>query len=251
MVVEPAAVGGKSGRFAALLQSAPRGTLAPMTNVIHRLPVRGVARMKSKTEWLEGNGASLAAAGAAMASIGDLGQLWIVNAARPMLQLPVPPSDLVVWATLLGAFGIPLYGLGYWARSRCASDAPRTVPTIVAVSGIAFGVWGGMVHVATGVQISNNAGDIVGGLDPMQGILRSGPLLLSLWGAAGLAFFVASACEFRLALRGLDWAFNPLVLTLVLTAVAQFLPLPWRDFVGPAAINFAHLAFFLRLTRTN
>ncbi len=206
--------------------------------------------MTSKVPWLERNGAWVAAVGAALASVGDLGQLWVVNAARPLLQLASPPSEIAIWATLLGALGLPLYGVGYWARTRRAPAAARMIAAIVAASGIAFGVWGGMVHVATGVQIANNVGGITSGLDPMQGILQSGPLLLSLWGAAGLALVIAGAGELRLAASRRDWAFNPLVLTFTLTAGAQLLPASWRDFIAPAAVNLAHLAFFVRLTRT-
>jgi hypothetical protein len=54
----------------------------------------------------------VAAGAAAMATLGDLGQLWVVNAGRPDLLLPTPRPWVIVIATLAGALTIPLYALG-------------------------------------------------------------------------------------------------------------------------------------------
>lgn len=139
---------------------------------------------------LAGYGPRLALLGAVLTTLGDFGQLWVVNAARPELQLPVPPGTLIVWATLAGALGIPL-----------------------------------------------------------QGVLRSGSIMLTLWFLAGLAFVVATGTELRLAQHRRWWAFNPLVLTIIIGAAAPLFGLPWRDFLGPGSINVAHVIFFAHMAR--
>jgi hypothetical protein len=200
--------------------------------------------MAAGQEWLARRGAALALVGAAMACIGDTGQLWVVNAARPELHLARAPAEAIVWATLLGTIGIPLYALGYCAR---ALRAPRG-GFALAAAGCAFAALGGAVHAATGALIGANAPGIADGLAPLQGVLQSGPVSLSLWATAGIAFLVAGGAELRLCATWRERATNPLLLTLAVSLGALLLDLPWRDFVGPAAINLAHLAFFLRLS---
>lgn len=190
---------------------------------------------------------ALAVLGAAMASVGDVGQLWVVNAARPELQLaPLPPAA-IVWATLLGTFGIPLYGLGYCARALRAPDSAGRF--VLTAAGAAFGALGGAVHATTGALVAANVNGMAGGLAPLQGVLHSGAVSMSLWAAAGVAFLVASATALRLATSWKERALNPLVLTLLLSGAAPFLDPPLPDFVGPAAVNLAHLLFFLSLKR--
>ena len=188
-----------------------------------------------------------AALGALAATMGDLGQLWVVNAGRPALALPAPPGGLIVPATLAGVLGIPLYALGYAARARTAQGTAPGAAVVVMLAGTAFAVLGGSVHGITGVLISHNVGGMAGGLDPLQGVLSSGPISLTLWGLATAALLCAALAEARLPQPRASRLCNPLVLTLLLTAAAALLPLPWRDFVGPAAVNIAHLVFFLRL----
>lgn len=189
----------------------------------------------------------VAAIGAIAATAGDFGQLWCANAGRPELQLPAPPAGLIAIATLAGALGIPCYGLGYLARAREAwATAPRRAAA-VAGFGIAFAAIGGTAHATTGLLISLRAGGIASGLDPLQGILASGPIVLTLWGLGGVLLIAAGASEAALPPPPARRLANPLVLTLAFTAIGAALPLPWRDFVAPAALNLAHLVFFASL----
>jgi len=59
--------------------------------------------------WIERHGWLVAAFGALTATAGDLGQLWVVNAARPQLLVPAPPRETIVFATIGGAVGIPIW----------------------------------------------------------------------------------------------------------------------------------------------
>jgi hypothetical protein len=87
-------------------------------------------------------------------------------------------------------------------------------------------------------------GDIASGLDPLAGILASGPIVLSLWALAAAALLGAAAAEAALPQPAWRRMLNPGVLLVVLTGLAQALPLPWRDVLGPAAANLAHVGFF-------
>lgn len=187
--------------------------------------------------------------GAVLASVADFGELWAANAGRPELQLPVPPPWVIVAASLLGAVTIPLYGLGYYARAAEAwARAPRRAAA-VAVGGGAFAVLGGTVHAATGLLIWSRFGPIAGGHEPLQGILASGPILLSLWALASVSLSIAAACEAALPQPPWRRLVNPLVLTVLLASGGSLLPLPWRDFVAPASVNIAHAIFFATVAR--
>lgn len=103
---------------------------------------------------------------------------------------------------------------------------------------------GGTVHATTGLLIWSRAGQIADGLDPLQGILASGPIVVTLWGLATVAFIAAAACEATLPQSPAQRLANPLALTILATGVAVSLPLPWRDFLAPASVNIAHIVFF-------
>ena len=191
----------------------------------------------------------IATACAVAATLGDFGQLWTVNAGRPDLGLAAPPGWLVIPATLAGALGIPFYALGYVARARPALSGMPRLAKLVAGAGTAFAVLGGIVHAVTGVLVHGKVGQIAGGLDPMAGILASGPIVLTLWTLALAAFLVAASAELMLPQARRERLANPLVLTVLLTTAASLLPLPWRDIVQPAAVNLAHVVFFASLSR--
>ena len=194
--------------------------------------------------WLDRRGWLIAASGAVAATAGDLGQLWVVNAARPSLHLAAPPPSLIIFATLAGALGIPLYGIGYFVRAqRARRDAPR-LAALVMIAGAAFAVLGAVVHTATGVLIAYEVGGITHDLDPLQGILASGPLVLTLWGLASAALIVAGTAEAALPQRHAARCFSPLLLTVAITLAAPLAGSPWRDFLAPASVNIAHFAFF-------
>jgi hypothetical protein len=191
----------------------------------------------------------IATVGAVMATLGDFGQLWTANSGRPELGLVPPPAWLIVPATLAGALGIPLYALGYVARARLAGAVASRRTAIVAWAGAAFAVIGGTVHAVTGVLVHSRVGQIASGLDPLAGILASGPIVLTLWALALAAFLVASTAELMLPQAPRERLASPLVLTLVLSAATSLLPLPWRDIVQPAVVNLAHVLFFATLLR--
>jgi hypothetical protein len=198
--------------------------------------------------WLLRRGAGVAAVGALLATLGDVGQLWVGNAARAELGLAAPPAGLIVPATLLGVLGIPLYALGYGARALSARERGRAA-ALVAASGAAFAALGATVHGVTGLVIAH--GIVPPGLDPLEGILASGPIALWLWALAGGALVCAGVAELRLRPRLDTRALaNPLVLTVLIAAASPLLGLPLRDFVGPASANLAHLAFFAALARS-
>lgn len=191
--------------------------------------------------------AGVALGASLVASAADLGQLWAANAGRPSLRLSAPPGWVIVVATVAGAAAIPLYGLGYAARARDGrATAPRRAAGVEGL-GVAFAVLGGVVHAVTGVLIWAGVGAIASGLDPLQGILASGPIVLSLWGLAGVALLGAAACEAALPQTPWRRLLNPAVLLVVLAVLARALPLPWRDLLGPASVNLAHVAFFASL----
>lgn len=193
--------------------------------------------------------ARLALACAVGATLGDFGELWAANAGRPELHLTAPPGWLIVPATLAGALGIPCYAFGYRVRVLVAvGSTPRLARSLGAAS-VVFAVLGGMVHLVTGVLIQTRAGGIADGLDPLEGILASGPIVVTLWSLALLAFVVTAALEAGLPQPWQERMRNPLFLTVMLTLAAALLPLPWRDIVGPAAFNIAHVVFFAGLAR--
>ncbi len=203
--------------------------------------------MTSLRAWLLARGCLVAALGATIATVGDLGQLWVVNAGRPALRLPVPPDGLIVLATLAGTIGIPLYGIGYYVRAAGAQAVAPGRAAVLAVGGSVFAVLGGVVHGTTGVLVANDVAGIASGLDPLQGVLSSGPIVLTLWGLAAVALLVAALAEASVPQPHVERLFNPLLLTVAITGASGLMAPPWRDFIAPAAVNIAHLLFFGRL----
>jgi hypothetical protein len=170
--------------------------------------------------------------------------LWVVNAGRPDLRLPVPPDGLIVLATLAGTIGIPLYGLGYYVRAAGAQAVAPGRAAVLAVGGTVFAVLGGVVH---GVLVANDVAGVASGLDPLQGVLSSGPIVLTLWGLAAVALLVTALAEASVPQPHVERLFNPLLLTVAITAASGLMAPPWRDLIAPAAVNIAHLLFFGRL----
>jgi len=197
-------------------------------------------------EWLLKRAHWIAFGAAVLATVGDFGQLWVVNAGRPGLTLAAPPGFIIVPATLAGSLGIPIYGLGYYVRARQAFGRNPSHATWLALTGAGFGVLGGIVHAVTGISIATEIGDVTNGLNPMEGIMASGPIVVSLWALATTFFLAAGIAEVTLPQKHSDRLFNPLFLTLLFTLIASALSSPWNDFVGPAAVNIAHVFFFAR-----
>ncbi len=183
----------------------------------------------------------VALGGAIAATAGDLLQLSI---ATEILRLPERLlGSLLLVGTVLGVLGIPQYAYGYSARAALALSNRRRWKLVTIHGGRWFAAFGCAVHGATGLFLAlvPRRGHAV---DPYQGILESGPILLSLWGIASLAFLAATVAELRLCRNWRERAFNPLVLTLAIVLIAELFPPELGHIVGPASVNIAHVFFF-------
>jgi len=190
--------------------------------------------------------APIALLAAIVASLGDVGLLWAVNSGRGALGLALPPVWLVTVSTLAGALALPLYGLGYRARARCVAPCPRG--RVVARGGALLGGLGAVTHTTLGVLIQS--GSMPRGVTPMEGVLRAGLPLVALWCVTGTAFIIVASADMATSKKHAEWPFNPLVVAAALTGFAVFLPPLWAAFLGPAAFNLGHVAFFARVLAT-
>jgi hypothetical protein len=197
--------------------------------------------------------ARLAAWAALAATLGDLLMLWVGNASRPELGLPSPPAATLAVGAALGVLGIPLYALGYRAAARLV--AKRSVPAglVLSAAGFTMALLGAVIHGYTGWLIAGAQPGTVAAA-PVDAIVASGPLLVGLWIAAGVAVLVASLVFAWHAIRQGTGALrtagvlNPAVLTVLLAVVLAGVASPLlQAFLLPAAPNVAHLAFFLLL----
>jgi hypothetical protein len=112
---------------------------------------------------------------------------------------------------------------------------------------------GAVIHGYTGWLIAGAQPGTVAAA-PVDAIVASGPLLVGLWIAAGVAVLVASLVFAWHAIRQGTGALrtagvlNPAVLTVLLAVVLAGVASPLlQAFLLPAAPNVAHLAFFLLL----
>ena len=189
--------------------------------------------------------AAIAVLGAVAASAGDLLMLWVGNARRPELGLPLP-GDSVLWlGAALGVIGIPLYALGYRAAAlRLLPTHPRSARCVTAC-GALVAVFGAGIHALTARLIAEAIRSGAPGAAPLDAVAAAGPLLVALWAAAGLATLVASIAFVWGVRQRLPLALaNPALGTLALGLAAQ----PdetLRSFLAPAAPNLAHVLFFL------
>lgn len=185
--------------------------------------------------------ASVALGGACLATLGDLLQLHVASegARYPDGFLPA----LLLVGTILGVLGIPLYSWGYRARARIAPGTARFWRMAVGQGGSLFAAIGAAVHGATGVFLSLDP-DRGRDLTPYQGILASGPILVSLWAIASVTFLIAGLAELRLCESWRERAVNPLILTVSILLASSALPPDYERLIGPASVNIAHVVFF-------
>ena len=192
---------------------------------------------------------ALAIVASLAASVGDLLLLWVANAGRSELGLPVPPDGALLIGHQLGVFAIPLYGVGYWGVSRAIGSAHQRAARFVFVTGALGAAYGGVVHGITGMaeQLERAAGIEPG--DPMAFVARLGAFLVPLWIGIAIAITAGSGV-FAVAVARGDTALprwmalaNPLVLILLAALLGAPTPIG-RALLVPAAPNLAHVWFF-------
>ncbi|MRR36138.1 hypothetical protein EG829_15965, partial [bacterium] len=191
-----------------------------------------------------------ASAAAVIATIGDVLMLLVANALRPEMDLSRPPEFVLAIGGMLGVAAIPFYALGYGAVARVIRPGYPVLSGIVLACGLGIAASGALIHglTAFSIRAGMSSGSAVG--PPMESIVRSGGILLAVWGFASLLVFAASIAI--LAAAGGSgtgqlprWLsrLNPAVVTVILGAAG----LPWelgRSFLLPAAPNLGHVVFF-------
>ena len=198
--------------------------------------------------WIERNGWSAGAVGGLLATLGDFGELWVGNASQPGLHLAAAPGWILLPAVLIGVCGMFLYIAGYAACAlRVERMGHQRSADALIVAGVFFGGMAAVVHGATGVVISLASGTSAPAGDALAGILAAGPVYVSLWGLAFVPFLMANGILLKIYTTLGQRLLTPLPLMLAFTLGAILLPLPWRDFIAPAAVNIAHLIFFSTL----
>jgi hypothetical protein len=196
----------------------------------------------------------IAAAAAAIATVGDLLMLWVANALRPELRLSTPSPGLLQLGALLGVTAIPLYGIGWAAAAaRAAPALGRAAPWVMLAGGIGA-VVGAYIHAATAWLIEGQMRSGTPAGAPLESVLDAGAGLVVPWGVATVAALVASGAIAWAARRGVvprGWIVaNPAVATVLVAAVGAASELG-RAFLVPAAPNVAHLVFFTTAFRSS
>lgn len=193
--------------------------------------------------------ARIAALAAFIASTGDFLLLYIGNSQRAELALPQISEGWLWLGAMLGVLAIPFYALGYRAVSEWLAPLSRRAAQALSVSGVIGSLLGAVIHALTAAYIGASLHRGIVHDDPLNAILRSGPLLVSLWGLAAILVVFASllfvwyiASGRTTAPRALALA-NPAFLTLAL-GIAGFPSILLRAFLTPAAPNLAHVIFF-------
>jgi uncharacterized protein DUF6796 len=200
-----------------------------------------LARSRAELGW--------ALAGAVAASAGDLALLWVAWAHDGGLGVGAPPRGTLLVGHYLGVLGIPLYALGYRALAAGIRPATPSAARWVVGLGAVGSVVGAVVHGLTGalthVAIRTNAATAPTAMTAIP----EGAYLLPLWGIVGIALAVGSVV-FAIAVTGGGTVFprwfaacNPLVVTLVIAALAAPFPVG-AGLVVPAAPNLAHVVVF-------
>jgi len=196
----------------------------------------------------------IAAAAAAIATVGDLLMLWVANALRPDLRLP-PPSPGVLWlGAALGVMAIPLYAIGWAAAAARARGAlGRGAPWVMVAGGIGA-VVGAYIHAATAWLIEGQIRSGTPPGPPLDSVMAAGAALTVPWAVATVALLVASGAIVWAARRGAaprGWIVaNPAVATVLLAAAGAATELG-RAFLVPAAPNLAHVVFFAAALRSS
>lgn len=196
----------------------------------------------------------IAAAAAAIATVGDLLMLWVANALRPDMRLSAPSPGLLRLGAVLGVTAIPLYGIGWAAAAARAAPALGCVAPWVMVAGGIGAVVGAYVHAATAWLIEAQMRSGTPAPTPLASVMDAGARLTVPWGVAAVAVLLASGALGWAARRGAvprGWIVtNPAVVTVLLASLGAVTELG-RAFVVPTAPNVAHLLFFATARRTS
>ncbi len=155
-------------------------------------------------------------------------------------------QDGLLCGHLLGVFGIPLYGLGYWQASHAIRFAAPRRAAVVLFSGMFLAALGSAIHGITGALLVAAPVTASGGVWAYE---PYGAYVWPVWGVAALLLVVASLC----LVAAVIWqptpyprffaVFSPALLVLGIGLVS--LPFPeLRRFLAPAAPNLAHVIFF-------
>ncbi|GIW44609.1 MAG: hypothetical protein KatS3mg077_1891 [Candidatus Binatia bacterium] len=178
--------------------------------------------------------------GAVLATTGDAAQLYVATGGA----CSEVACARMVWAgTVLGVVGIALYGFGYRARAALVASVSETCARWVANAGAMFAATGATVHGTTGLLLSLGRSSEPH-THPLQGVLQSGPVSLSLWGLAAVFLVVAAGAELFATRPWTQRFVNPLVATLWILAISSLLPHVVGHVVGAASVNIAHVVFF-------
>lgn len=197
-------------------------------------------------DWLKTHGREIGLCGAVMGTAGDLLLLSLAGGHIDFSSSTF--SGLLLIGTLLGVVGISLYQFGYRARAEGMKQSRPRAAAWLTLGGSMFAATGAAVHGATGLTIALNGQNMLN-LNPYEGILQSGALLLSLWATGALFFFLAASADLLICSNWRQRLKNPLFVTLVVIAFSLLLPPAWANLIGPASINIAHLIFFAESSR--
>ncbi|MGQ9834324.1 MAG: hypothetical protein ACUVRJ_11130 [Candidatus Villigracilaceae bacterium] len=197
-------------------------------------------------DWLKTHGRQIGLCGAALGTVGDL--LLLSLAGGHIGYSSSTFSGLLLIGTLFGVVGISLYQFGYRARAEGMKQSHPRAAAWLTFSGSMFAATGAAVHGATGLAIALNNRNMLN-LNPYEGILQSGALLLGLWVTGAPFFFMAAAADLLICSNWKQRLRNPLFVTLVVIAFSLLLPPVWANLIGPASINIAHLIFFVGPSR--
>lgn len=190
---------------------------------------------------------AVAGVAAIVASAGDFGLLSVGHAAGdPSLGFATPPAGTLPLSQWLGAFAIPLYGLGYWSLAHGLRGRSRSV---VAWLGLYVAALGATIHALTGLALLRGPLEFpeTAGAFSMPPLYLPFLLPFVLVGVVGL--LLASGVFAAAVLRGRSdyprWLglLNPLVCIFLVGLAGT----PWqygRSFLIPMAPNVGNIVFF-------
>jgi len=193
------------------------------------------------------NALGLALIAAVLASVGDFGMLYAgQQAGNPALGWPAPPPFTLALGQWLGAFMIPLFGVGY--ASLAQGLAGRARP-IVYWLGIYTSALGGVIHAVTGLAIlhtpieaGGNAGAFA--IDP-----TSLPFLMPFVVVVVLGLLIASGVFAHAVFSGTSvyprWLgfMNPVSCVVLVSCAGMPFEYGWL-FLVPMAPNVGSVGFF-------
>ena len=195
----------------------------------------------------------VAAVAAAVATVGDLFLLYVVNAQRAALELAAPPPWVLPVGAALGVLAIPFYALGYRGIAGALAARAPTRARIVQGAGAVTAILGAVIHGSTGRMIAHDLVSSDAALPPFEAMMAwNDSPLPALWAVATLLVVLASVAMVREAgEHGLPLTvriFNPVALTIAVGVVGLGSELG-RSFLTPAAPNIAHGLCFVWAAR--